>query len=138
MTFWRSLFTSRYTASLEQRVSELTKELAEARQQHREDVTRLTAALSPALLKLISQGQQQNFSPAQADQLKIKHKILKSQEQKSAACECGWNSQSSDPAELQNAIAEHHRSYFKPLQVKSRWTGPDGARARLEAESAEA
>ncbi|HEY2496548.1 MAG TPA: hypothetical protein VGK24_05725 [Candidatus Angelobacter sp.] len=136
MTFWRWLTTSLYTRHLEQEVASLQQQLSEERSQHREDVKQLTAALSPALLKLVSQGQAP-VSAVVAEQIKPAHRIHVAEDKKSAECVCGWAFGSVDPADLQNAIAQHRSSYVKPVQInRARWSGPNGARARLEAEAA--
>lgn len=149
MSWWQSLFTSRYMRHLEAEVADLKlqiekqrEQLDKERAQHREDVQRLTAALSPALLKLIQTSVQPGAPIAvMPEAVKPAHKIVKASNQMSASCECGWNVKIEtldESAELQTAIMEHHKSFAQPFKARStRWTGPNGARARLEAEAAQ-
>lgn len=150
MSWWQSLFTSRYMRYLEAEVADLKQQIEKQREQidreraqHREDLQRLTAALSPALLKLL---QSQPAQPGAAiaivpEVVKPAHKIVKASNQMSARCECGWHAKIDsvdESADLQMAITEHHKSFAQPFKARStRWTGPNGARARLEAEAAQ-
>lgn len=134
MTLWR-FFTTRYTDALETQVADLKIQLA----QERQEVRRLTDALVPALRQQRSPVSFSQLPSVVADmvkeQAKIKHKIIKAADQKSAACLCGWKAASDDAVELQTEISTHYRESFVPL--KAQRPKPSDVIARMEAESFE-
>ena len=99
----------RYRRYLEQQIAELKEE--NRRLEEKND--KLTEALVP-ILRRMNEKTEKPTTAQEIVEKKQEHKILKSEGH--AECKCGWSTDSQDPAELQNEIANHHRKIVNSLR----------------------